>query len=84
MPGTHPSPRPAQIPETSRAAAAAIVAALVLCAAGLGSLVAVLAAAGAGTRIWTGFPWIAFTTLPVAFILMLGLLVRSIRRRRSL
>ncbi|MFD1214078.1 hypothetical protein ACFQ36_18775 [Arthrobacter sp. GCM10027362] len=57
---------------------------MVLCAAGLLSLGAVLANAWAGTPAWTGFPWIAFFGLPAAFILMLGLVVRSIRRRRSL
>jgi hypothetical protein len=84
MSGTSPSPRPAQLPESSRAAAAAAVAAVLLSVAGVVSVAAILAGAWAGTRAWTGFAWIAFTTLPAAFILLAGLVVRSIRRRRSL
>ncbi|NKX56219.1 hypothetical protein HGG74_17135 [Arthrobacter sp. E918] len=79
-----PSSRPAQLPDSSPATAAAAVAAVVLCAAGLLSLAAILAGAWAGTGAWTGFAWIAFGCLPAAFVLMLGLVVRSIRRRRSL
>jgi len=84
MPGSSSSPSPAQLPDSSRAATAAAVAAVVLCVAGLVSLAAILAGAWAGSRAWTGFAWIAFTTLPAAFILLAGLMVRSVLRRRSL
>ncbi|NKX50674.1 hypothetical protein HER39_08855 [Arthrobacter deserti] len=84
MPGTDPPSRPAQPPDSSRAATAAAVAALLLCAAALVSLGAILAGASAGARPWAGFAWIAFTALPAAFILLAALVVRSIRRRRSL
>lgn len=54
----------------------------ILAAAGVGSLAALLLEAFRGEVIWPGFAAGAFYALPVAFLLMAGLVIDSIVRRR--
>lgn len=54
----------------------------ILAVAGVGSLAALLLEAFRGEVIWPGFAAGAFYALPVAFLLMAGLVIDSIVRRR--
>ena len=54
----------------------------VLAVAGVASLAALLLEALSGGIIWPGFAAGAFYALPVAFLLMAGLVIDSIVRRR--
>ncbi|MER2137254.1 MAG: hypothetical protein ABS909_05260, partial [Arthrobacter sp.] len=53
-----------------------------LAVAGVGSLAALLLEALRGEVIWPGFAAGAFYALPLAFIMMAGLVIDSILRRR--
>ena len=83
MSGTVPAqnaPRPAESGALHRVL---VFSAVVLLLAGLGSLGVILAGAMAGTPVWTGFMGLAWFCFPIAFVLMVLLIVGSIRRRRS-
>ena len=54
----------------------------VLAVAGVGSLAALLLEALRGEVIWPGFAAGAFYALPLAFLMMAGLVIDSIVRRR--
>ena len=53
-----------------------------LAVAGAGSLAALLLEALRGEAIWPGFAAGAFYALPLAFLMMAGLVIDSIVRRR--
>lgn len=83
-----PAPASAPGPETPSAAGRSplrvllTVLAAVLAVAGVGSLAALLLEALRGEDIWPGFAAGAFYALPVAFLMMAGLVIDSIVRRR--
>ncbi|MBF4993432.1 hypothetical protein ITX31_04805 [Arthrobacter gandavensis] len=56
--------------------------AAVLAVAGVGSLAALLLEALRGEAVWPGFAAGAFYCLPLAFLMMAGLVIDSIVRRR--
>ncbi|MFZ3453478.1 hypothetical protein [Arthrobacter sp. 7Tela_A1] len=72
------------VPRTSRSPLRLIVTVLagLLALAGVASLAALLLEALRGESVWPGFAAGAFYALPVAFVLMAGLVIDSIVRRR--
>lgn len=59
-----------------------MVLAVVFAVAGLASLVAILATAFLQGTIWPGFVLATYFCLPIAFILMMSLVILSVRSRR--
>ncbi|MGW9402991.1 hypothetical protein ACWGQ2_03375 [Arthrobacter sp. NPDC055585] len=83
--GSTPAKSRADFPEkTRRSPLRMLVTALagLLAVAGVGSLGALLLEALRGEVIWPGFAAGAFYALPLAFLMMAGLVIDSIVRRR--
>jgi hypothetical protein len=84
MSGHAPVPPPGGSSEASKLLVTVILLAAVISAAGIVSLAVILIAALFGAETWPGFVGIAWVGFPVAFLLMGAMVIRNIRRRRSL
>jgi uncharacterized membrane protein len=74
-------------PETeapSRWWQALTVLALLLAIVGVASLAYLVIVRLAGGQTWNGLNWISFSALPLAFVLLIVLMLRAIWRRRKL
>lgn len=75
---------PSGVERSSRARLAVMVLAVGLAGVGLLSLAAILVTAFSQETVWPGFVVAAYFCLPIAFLLMVSLVIRSaITRRRS-
>ncbi|MBM7847749.1 hypothetical protein [Arthrobacter roseus] len=81
MTNSSPEIAPEHAPQ-DRILRAGTVAAVVLAAIGLTSLVAVLISAAVGVQVWPGLLLLAYTCLPVAFIVLAAMVVVGLVRRR--
>lgn len=59
------------------------VAAVVLAAVGLTSLVAVLISVAVGAQVWPALLFLAYTCLPLAFIVLAAMVIVGLVRRRQ-
>lgn len=83
-PSTPASARPTAPEQSSRGRAGLTVLAGTLAAVGFLALVAILLTAFLQREVWPGFVLATYVCLPVAFLLMIALVVMSfISRRRS-
>lgn len=69
-------------PGTTGAAAALVIAAVGLAVLSILCLAAMLAINLSGGSAWAALSWIPMIGLPLAFLLMIGLVLRAVRRRR--
>ena len=84
MSGHVPAPPPKGNSEASKLLVTVVLLAAAVSAAGLISLAVILVGALFGAEMWPGFVAIAWVGFPIAFLLMGAMIVRNIRRRRSL
>jgi hypothetical protein len=84
MSGHAPVPPPGSNSESGKLLVTVVLLAAAISAAGIVSLAVILVGALLGAETWPGFVGIAWVGFPVAFLLMGAMVIRSIRRRRSL
>ncbi len=87
MSNTSPSPTPdhgSREPAPGKPRLVLMVAAVLLAAVGLLCLTAVLVTAFLQGEVWPGFMAGAYFFLPIAFVLMMGLVISGVRARRRI
>lgn len=84
MSGHVPAPPPGGNSEASKLLATVVLLAAAISVAGIASLAVILIGALFGAEMWPGFVGIAWAGFPVAFLLMGAMILRNLRRRRSL
>ncbi len=73
----------AELAPQDRILRAGTVAAVILAAIGLMALAAVLISTAVGVQVWSGLLLLAYTCLPVAFIVLIAMVVVGLVRRRQ-